>query len=67
LKITLAIAGATSGHRCVLFLHCFSLNTTASMAFKENEEYGSTNYEGLFRELVSMLPRSAPRQSKEVR
>jgi hypothetical protein len=67
LKITLAIAGATSGHRFALFLHCFSLNTIASMAIKEYEEYGSTDYEGLFHELVSMLPQPAPRQSKEVR
>lgn len=67
LEITLAIAGATSGHRCVLFLQCFSLNTIASMAIQEYEEYGSTDYEGLFHELVSMLPRPAPRRSKEVR
>lgn len=68
LKIMLAIAGATSGHRFALFLHCFSLNTIASsMAIKEYEEYGSTDYQGLFRELVSMSPWPAPRQSKEVR
>jgi len=67
LEITLAIAGATSGHHCALFLQCFSLNTIASMAIKQYEEYGSTDYEGMFRELVSMLPWPAPRQSKEVR
>jgi hypothetical protein len=42
LKIMSVILGAASGHPCALFLHCFSLNTIASMAIKEYEEYGST-------------------------